>query len=158
MSNPSERPVEGRAQVRRVIPASPEALFDAWTDAEGMARWMRPGPEMQCRCRLDMRVGGRFEIDMIAPDGTTLPHTGTYRVVDRPRKLVFTWVSAPTGQRESVVTIEFRAAKGGTEIILTHDGLPPAAAEPHEGGWQEIIRKLAEDSQASEARSSRRPS
>jgi uncharacterized protein YndB with AHSA1/START domain len=91
---------DGRLEVRHTIAASPEEVFDAWTDAEFMMRWMRPGPGMDCRCQLDVRVGGGFEIDMIAPDGTTIPHTGTYRVVDRPRKLVFTWVSAPTGHRE----------------------------------------------------------
>ncbi|HUF27482.1 MAG TPA: SRPBCC domain-containing protein [Gemmatimonadaceae bacterium] len=152
MSRGSESRADGRVEVRHVIAASPERVFDAWTDAESMTRWMRPGPGMQCRCRLDVRVGGSFEIDMIAPDGTTLPHTGTYRVVDRPRKLVFTWMSGPTNHRETIVTVEFQEANGGTEIVLTHEGLPVSAAKPHEGGWQEIIRNLA-DAVANTARS-----
>lgn len=135
----------GRLEVRRVIPASRERVFDAWTDAEGMTRWMRPGPGMECRCELDVRVGGRFLIDMIAPDGTTLPHTGTYRVVDRPRKLVFTWMSGPTDHRETVVTLEFLESTGGTEVVLVHDGLPAGAAEPHEEGWGLILEHLADD-------------
>ena len=130
-------------EVRHLIATSPERVFDAWTDADSMSRWMRPGPGMQCRCRLDVRVGGSFEIDMIAPDGTTLPHTGIYRVVDRPRKLVFTWVSGPTDNRETVVTVEFLAASGGTEVVLRHEGLPAGAANPHESGWKEIARHLA---------------
>lgn len=145
MSRASESDADGRVEVRHVIAASPEQVFDAWADAESMTRWMRPGPGMRCSCRLDVRVGGSFEIDMIAPDGTTLLHTGTYRVVDRPHKLVFTWKSEPTDHRETVVTIEFRAANGGTEIVLTHEGLPAGAAKPHKGGWEEILRKLAAD-------------
>jgi uncharacterized protein YndB with AHSA1/START domain len=143
MSRGSEARAEGRVEIRYVIAASPERVFDAWTDADSMTRWMRPAPGMQCRCRLDVRVGGTFEIDMIAPDGTTLPHTGTYRVVDRPRRLVFTWMSGPTDNRETIVTIDFQATNGGTEIVLTHDGLPAGAAKPHESGWEEIVRQLA---------------
>lgn len=143
MSAGSQGHAEGRVEVRQVIAASPERVFDAWTDAEFMTRWMRPGPGMQCRCRLDVRVGGGFEIDMITPDGTTLPHIGTYRVVERPRKLVFTWSSAPTEHRETVVTIEFRAVPEGTELLLTHEGLPTTTAESHRGGWGRILEQLA---------------
>ena len=36
-------------------------------------------------------------------------HTGTYREIDRPRRLVFTWSSPVTGFRDTVVTVTFEA-------------------------------------------------
>lgn len=145
MSEGNESVDTGRLEVRHTIAASPERVFDAWTDAERMTRWMRPGPDMRCRCELDVRVGGSFRIDMLAPDGTTLPHTGVYRVVDRPRKLVFTWVSGPTEHRETVVTVEFREVDGGTEVVLVHEGLPLGAAKPHKAGWGLILDHLSKE-------------
>ncbi len=37
---------------------------------------------------------------------------------------------------ETLVTIELHEKDGGTELTLTHEGLPtPTAREKHEGGW-----------------------
>jgi uncharacterized protein YndB with AHSA1/START domain len=41
---------------------------------------------------LDVRVGGAFRVDMLI-DGAVVTHTGVYREVTPPEKLVFTWTS-----------------------------------------------------------------
>jgi uncharacterized protein YndB with AHSA1/START domain len=127
--------------VRRHIAASPEEVFDAWTDAEAMGRWMRPGPTRETKAVLDARPGGRFTIDMIGDDRTH-SHHGEFRVVDRPNRLVFTWNAAwiPNG---SVVTVEFTARDGGTDVVLTHEGLPDrSSVENHAMGWGSILEGL----------------
>src|SRR5215210_6581207 len=87
--------------VRRTIDASREKVFAAWTDAASMGKWMRPGPSSDARAKLDVRVGGRFEIDMIG-DGTVYHHEGEYLTVDPPRKLAFTWISDGTEHQRTV--------------------------------------------------------
>jgi uncharacterized protein YndB with AHSA1/START domain len=127
--------------VRRQIDARPEEVFDAWTSAEAMKAWMRPGDTNDVAASLDVRVGGKYTIDMIGPESTH-KHHGEYRVVDRPRKLVFTWNAdwIPGG---SVVTLEFHGKGGGTELVLTHEGLPDrTSVENHTMGWGMILEKL----------------
>jgi uncharacterized protein YndB with AHSA1/START domain len=80
--------------VRREIAAPAEDLFDAWLDAQSLGSWFRPcGGET--RAETDPRVGGTFRIVMV-DDESSIVHTGTYREIDRPRRLVFTWSSPAT--------------------------------------------------------------
>ena len=125
--------------VRRTIAASAEELFDAWLDPESLAVWMRPGATQKTTVRVDPRVGGEFEIIMHTPGGP-VPHTGSYREISRPRRLVFTWNSEHANHIDSLVTVEFRPARGATEIVLTHERLPDAeAVAKHNGGWSDIL-------------------
>ena len=125
--------------VRREIAAPAEELFDAWLDRREPGRLDAPAKDLAHDHKVDPRVGGNFEIIMHAETGP-IPHTGTYKEIDRPRRLVFTWNSPYAGQGDSLVTVEFRPARGATEIVLTHERLPSAEmAKAHEGGWSEIL-------------------
>lgn len=130
--------------VRREIAAPAEELFDAWLDPESLAIWMRPGSIARTTAKVDPRIGGQFEILMHAESGP-IPHTGTYRQIDRPRRLVFTWNSAHAGKADSLVTVEFCPKRGVTEIVLTHERLPSAdSAAQHNKGWSAIVERLAQ--------------
>src|SRR5438067_10143238 len=95
-------------KITRIIHASRQEVFEAWTTAESVKQWMCPEGASVSFVELDVRVGGAFRIDMHI-DGTDMVHTGTYREVTPPEKLVFTWVSRHTHYRESLVTIELFA-------------------------------------------------
>ena len=87
----------------------------------------------------DVRVGGKWSILMRNDDGD-LPHYGTYRVIDRPHKLEFTWISQHTQGLESVVTVELQATDGGTTLTLNHSNLPDKPmAEAHNQVWTMIM-------------------
>jgi uncharacterized protein YndB with AHSA1/START domain len=129
--------------VRREIAAPAAVLFDAWLDAASLAVWMLPGDTKRTDIRLDARVGGAFEFVMHTPKGP-ISHTGTYREISRPRRIVFTWNSPYAGQTDSLVTVEFKPLRGTTEIVLTHAGLPSAEmAAAHNGGWSDIVALFA---------------
>lgn len=129
--------------VRRTIAAPAKDLFDAWLDARALAVWMRPGDTTSSDVTVDARVGGRFEIVMHTPRGE-IPHRGTYEVIDRPKRLVFTWNSAYAGDHGSLVTVDFVARAGGTEVVLTHEKLPTeVAVGQHRGGWTDALEHLA---------------
>ncbi len=130
--------------VRREIAASAKDLFDAWLDPAKLAIFMRPGGGPRATVKNDPRVGGTFEIIMQVPSGP-VPHTGTYREIDRPRRLVFTWNSPHAGKNDSLVTVEFHPAGKATEIVLTHEGLPSKGeVDGHTKGWTSILGLIDE--------------
>ena len=104
----------------RFIAASPEALFDAWLDPAMLSKIMRPAPFVTISdAEADARIGGRFRVVMDV-NGRQLPHEGTYKTIDRPNKLAFTWESHTSTEPDSTVTIDFAKADGGTNVTLTH--------------------------------------
>jgi uncharacterized protein YndB with AHSA1/START domain len=127
--------------VHRTIAASPEELFDAWLDPEAVGIWMRPGAILTTLAKIDARVGGHYEFVMHS-ESATYPTSGTYRVIDRPHRLVFTWQPGGTREFESVVTVEFLRVDQGTEVVLTHEQLPEALRESHRNGWTSGIEHL----------------
>ena len=74
--------------VRREIAAPAEDLFDAWLDSRSLGSWLRPSGVRETRAETDPRVGGAFRIVMVDEESSAV-HVGTYRVIDRPRRLVF---------------------------------------------------------------------
>ncbi|MGH2712993.1 MAG: SRPBCC family protein [Thermoleophilaceae bacterium] len=129
--------------VRREIPAPAEELFDAWLDPQSLASWFRPAGSRETRAETDPRVGGEFRIVMV-DDKSSIVHSGTYREIDRPRRLVFTWSSPATGFRDSIVTVTFEPSSSGSTVVGIHQiGLPDEKAQAsHHEGWTDILREL----------------
>lgn len=127
--------------VRRVIAVPRDRVFDAWLDPSSLARWMSPRPGSTATAEVDRRVGGTFRIVMSHGEGA-VEHTGEYLLIERPSRLSFTWISVNTDDRPTVVTVEFLPHGDGTELVLTHRGLPPSRVAAHRNGWGEIVRKL----------------
>jgi uncharacterized protein YndB with AHSA1/START domain len=129
--------------IRRLIAAPRERVFAAWLDPVSVAKWMRPGDVAGVTAEIDARVGGAFRIVMSHGRGDP-EHWGEYIAIDPPSFLSFTWASAKTNREPTLVTIEFHEKDGGTELVLTHRGLPERQIEPHRKGWGDIVRKLGE--------------
>jgi uncharacterized protein YndB with AHSA1/START domain len=128
--------------VRREIAASAEELFDAWLDAESLSQWLRPSGIDETRAENEPREGGTFRIVMVRDE--ELVHTGMYRVIDRPRRLVFTWSSPATEHRDSVVTVTFEPSGEATVVEINQVGLPSEESRvSHNGGWTDALRELA---------------
>ena len=135
---------EDAVRIDRRLPATPEEVFDAWTDPAMMRQFMAPGNVQRTRVKADVRVGGEFEIVMEQPDKET-DHHGKYIEIDRPRKLAFTWRSVHTGNRDTLVTLYFTPEGEDTRILLVHEQLPDEKAKQgHTGGWSGILDKLTE--------------
>jgi len=140
-------PTTQSLHLTRALPATPARLFDAWTSADQLKRWTCPDPGAAVHVTVDLRVGGRYSIRMDAEGGPFTAH-GVYRAVDSQRRLVYTWAwkeeSHPM-QEETLVTVEFVPARGGTEVRLTHGGFPTSAdRDGHAEGWKICLVRLAE--------------
>ncbi len=132
-------------KVEKNIKAQPARLFRAWLKAEDFSRWFLPGaPVSLGTVSIDARPGGRFRIDMLV-DGIIRPHEGEYQVIEEPKKLVFTWRSFMTQDRDTLVTVLFAAEGEGTRITLIHEQLPEdqAIVQAHNEGWSSILAGLA---------------
>ena len=127
-------------RIERLLPAPAAAVFAAWTTPELMAGWL--SATGQAEVRADVRPGGAFTLVMVG-DGARIEHTGEYLVVDPPHRLVFTWRSAYTGERPSLVTVTLEAQGDQTRLVLTHAHLPEEHAESHRDGWGRIVDNLA---------------
>jgi uncharacterized protein YndB with AHSA1/START domain len=132
-------------QVTRTIRADREALFRAWTDPQELRRWWRQEGEGWAftEAAIDLRVGGRYRLGMVAPDGRTHVAIGEYHRIERPGRLVFTWDWEDPVARvgETLVTVEFRdAGKDRTEVVLTHERFAdPLRMGRHLQGWVELL-------------------
>jgi uncharacterized protein YndB with AHSA1/START domain len=133
-------------RITRTIAAPPERVFEAWTRPEHQRRWACPEGYSLEDVVTDLRVGGSFLLAMRSPEGVRHTAVGTYRVVEPPRKLVYTWDWEEDDQRvgETVVTVLFNEGPGGsTEVFLTHEGFPAEEAKVgHEEGWGSCLNKL----------------
>jgi uncharacterized protein YndB with AHSA1/START domain len=72
--------------IRRLLPATSEAVFEAWTDAESLKEWMCPGLTTVVTAELDVRVDGRCRIVIRTAEGNAV-HTGEYREMRPPERL-----------------------------------------------------------------------
>jgi uncharacterized protein YndB with AHSA1/START domain len=132
-------------RVRRRVRAGAEQIFDLWTKPDLMARWMSPFPgAVDCKASCDPRPGGAFSLVMSSADSSR-EVSGTYVEIDRPRKLVFTWIGPLTNNVTTLVTVELNPLGDETDLVLTHERLPTSAMhEGHTKGWGNILDHLAD--------------
>jgi uncharacterized protein YndB with AHSA1/START domain len=99
---------------------------------------------MDCKVTLlEPRVGGRYRIDMCAPDGSLIPVSGQFEVIDRPRALSFTWGWHGDPTRQSLVTLQFTEVNETTELTLRQQGLQTLEnRRQHRYGWNSTLAKL----------------
>lgn len=134
-------------RVERVIRASRERVFRAWTDAAVVKDWFAPEGFTIPDASVDARPGGGFRVRMRAPDGTEHVAFGTFRRVEAPALLEFTWSwEAPAGDEpdETRVTVELTAEEGGgTRVVLVHEGFATVEERAsHEDGWTSCVQRL----------------
>ncbi len=126
----------------RTIAAPPARVFDAWLDAEMLARFMTPMRDMPApKVSNDPRQGGRFDIVMMAGD-KEIPHWGTYEQISPHSRIVFTW-NSPFSVEGSTVTLDFAPDGDGTLVKLTHVKFPSEESrDNHDKGWAHILTCL----------------
>ena len=115
-------------RMTRLIPASPDAVFDAYTDAEKQKIWFtildeRPGI---VEITTDLRVGG-VQTAVWGPDENTLfRETQTFLEIDRPHRLVTESVgSSPDGMTMTTrIEITFAEQGSGTLVTVLQSGFP----------------------------------
>jgi uncharacterized protein YndB with AHSA1/START domain len=141
--------------IERTIHASPERVFDAFTDPEQLMRWWWPRGFRCPAAEVDLRVGGRYRLAMEWPGSIPAEQrfahhmAGEYFEIDRPHRLVMSGRAVNDEQGELFATlldITFESRDGGTSLTIRQsffEPLPPAEAmSGAEQGWSEQLDKL----------------
>jgi glutathione S-transferase len=128
------------AEVRRHLAATPERVFAAFSDAKLVSRWLTPSPEIAMNVlSFDFRVGGFYRFAYHVPDGAVMIVNGTYRAIEPPGRIAFSWNIEPPDEHaglESEVIVSIVADDGGSELHIRHTQLTlPGAGARHSAGW-----------------------
>jgi uncharacterized protein YndB with AHSA1/START domain len=134
-------------RMERLIAAKPERVFELWTEPELLLQWWGPDGYDVPVHDLDIRAGGRWRTTMRSPEGTRHTVSGIYRLIEPPRRLVFTWGwDDDHGLRghETEVTVTFEPAPDGTRMVLTQQNFVDKDSRGrHEHGWSSSFVCLA---------------
>ena len=132
--------------ITRVFEAPRERVFQAWTDPEEVSAWY--GPEHfdtpREKIRIDLRVGGRYELTMVQRDSGAEFAIG-YDIVElvEPELLLLRSDPIPEVgiQGQTFTRVELHDLGGRTRMVLT-DG-PYTDGSHAEAGWNGAFDKLA---------------
>src|SRR5262249_46821405 len=122
------------------IKGSGERIFEALTNPDQRVKWWGAEGRFQAtQMESDLRPGGRWVMRGIGIGGKPFTVLGTYRTIERPHRLVFTWLPDwQEGATESVVRFDLEEKDGVTTLRLTHSGLTSEGARAHQG-WPQIL-------------------
>lgn len=107
----------------RVINASRERVFQAFTDPAHLAQWWGPRGFTNTFHEFDLRPGGVWRFTMHGPDGVNYPNESVFIEVSAPERVVFKHVSGP----QFDMTITFLAHGADTLV-----------------GWRQVFNSAAE--------------
>lgn len=153
-NNEVEKPDDATLVLRRILNAPPALAFKAWTTPEHIQQWMRPEPEMVVPfASMDLRVGGKFRIQMQNPGGEYFTAVGEFREVQAPERLVYTWDWEKDGSgtefgevegKTSLITVEFLKRGERTEFVMTHTRFATSESrDNHAVGWGRALDSFA---------------
>ncbi len=154
MAQANDPAVTPRPSVRvsRVLPASPERVFRAWSSAEHVARWFAPRPFTIPEAKVELRPGGPFDLLFRSPKGQEHRIRGVVLEVQQNRRLVIEMTVEDNDGRPQFAArteIDFTKVPDGTRLdaVQTYTVLDPKAAWMVEGapqGWSATLEQLEE--------------
>jgi uncharacterized protein YndB with AHSA1/START domain len=140
-------------RVKRIFSAPRETVFKAWSSAEHIKRWFCPDGYSVPEAKVEMRVGGAFEVCMRSPEGVDHWTKGTFTDVVAPERLTIDHhVIDPCGGGplfSAMTEVAFiDKGRGSTlmEVVQTYSVADAGQAErmikgaPE--GWRQTLDKL----------------
>jgi len=133
--------IDGDAVIHEItLPAPAEQVFDMFTDPRQLVRWIGLSADLQAQ------PGGRFRFEVMPGQFCE----GQYVIIERPRRLVFTWGWTDPGFGLSPGTsrVEVALTPIGddglrTRLRLVHTGLAGELGLLHDDGWSRFLARLA---------------
>lgn len=132
--------------VARLIDATPEEVFDAFTNPAGQeAFYGQDDPGWIVRSQCDLRVGGVWTVDFGSSPGELYRHRHVFEVIDRARRLLLstteTRLDGSTLRFETEFRFEARDKK--TLMTMTQRGILTAELrDEHRRGVPNALARL----------------
>ena len=114
-------------RVERLIAATPEEVFEAYTNPEAMKIWFQLlGEPMIVENEVDLRVGGKWVSAWGFTPDQLFRETNVFEVVDRPHRLVSKSTgSTPDGMTlDTDVEVTFQEQDGKMLMTVVQRGFP----------------------------------
>ena len=132
--------------IKRIFAASVEKVYEAWTEPAKLMQWFSPNIRWRTpKVDFELVAGGKHDITLRHSDGDEMRILGRYVEILPNERISFTWnfKGGDSEAEESLVTVEFRATTGGTELTLTHDRQnDPNEKAQAEQGWSGMMELL----------------
>jgi uncharacterized protein YndB with AHSA1/START domain len=131
----------------RLIDASPEEVFDAFTSPEGQEAFYGkddPGWIVQSRCEL--RVGGVWTVAFGPSPSELYRHRHVFELIERPHRLILasTETRLDGSSFHTQLEFTFEASQGKTLMTMTQRGFPTAELrDEHQRGLPNAFARLA---------------
>ncbi len=104
--------------LERVIQAPRSIVWGAWVNPETLPQWWGPDG-FSCRTKMiDLRTGGNWVFDMIAPDGTVFPNHHRYNEVRPEERIGYTLHWGENGPKHADAWASFEDLGGATKVTL----------------------------------------
>ena len=140
-------------RLSRVFHARRETVFRAWISADHVKRWFSPETYFVSDAKIEMHVGGPFEVCMRSPTGEEHWIRGTFvEVAPYSRLVIDMRVDGHAGEPlfRAYTEVDFSDALGGTrmDVVQTYTLLDPSMAWMVAGapeGWRTTLDKLEKE-------------
>ena len=132
--------------LHRIIKATPEKVYRAFTEPNAMASWLPPYGYLGVVHQLDGRVGGLYKMSFINfSTGNGHSFGGKYLEVKPNEFLKYTDVfDDPNMAEEMTTSVWIEKISCGTELKIIQEGIPSVIPpEMCYLGWQESLEKPA---------------
>jgi uncharacterized protein YndB with AHSA1/START domain len=132
------------------FPFVAEMVYETWLNPDSVRKWMSSALRAMGLSgdlgivEVDARLGGRFCFSDKRPSGEAF-HWGTYRQLDFPTRIHFTWNAGSHVQDKddelSLVSIELVPTDIGCDVTLVHSMDPQweEYLERTENGWRNML-------------------
>jgi len=119
-------------------------LWQAWTDPATAKLWFGSDPSGKVLdAKFDVRVNSLFSVTFANSDGTEFTCQGTYKEIDPPNRLVFTWGWANQPEVAELVALQFTPNEHGTLMYFEQSNIDPSTTlHNYEEGWRSTFEKL----------------
>ena len=105
--------------ITREFEAPIALVFDVLTKPEHVTRWFAPFTCAVTECSIDLRVGGDYHIVFVTEDGVECSFRGTYLEIERPTRIVDTWLFEGWPEADAVESVDLLEAHGVTKLTMT---------------------------------------
>src|SRR5947207_13789797 len=132
--------------LHRVLKASPEKVYRAFTEATALASWLPPYGFLCTVHEMNAKVGGTFKMSFHNfSTGNGHSFGGKYLELKPNEFIKYTdKFDDPNLPGEMTTTVELKKVSVGTEIKILQQGIPSMIpVEMCYLGWQESLEKLA---------------